>query len=90
MLAISDTINETVPMNEIKIESKYTKTYKTEVGLQKEVTRLDAIAEKNGERLRWVKGVADDGNHAIVIINSHGKCISAINLFLGTGHVIVG
>jgi hypothetical protein len=77
-------------MNEIKIESKYIKTYKTEVGLQKEVTRLDAIAEQNGERLRWVKGVADDGNHAIVIINSHGKQVSAVNMFLGTGHLIVG
>lgn len=90
MLAICDTINETVPMNEIKIDSKYTKTYKTEVGLQKEVTRLDAIAEKNGVYLRWVKGVANDGNHAIVIINSHGKYISAINLFLAEGHLIVG
>jgi hypothetical protein len=77
---------------QIEIQSRYAKTYKTEAGLQREVSRLEEIATANGEHLRWIKGVADNGNHAIVILNNGHKQngLSAINLFLGRGHVITG
>lgn len=77
---------------QIEIQSRYAKTYKTEAGLQREVSKLEEFASSRGESLRWIKGVADDGNHAIVILNNghkqHG--LSAINLFLGRGHLITG
>ena len=73
---------------EIKIDSKYCKTYKTEAGLQREVSRLEAIAKNSHTRLRWVRGSADNGNLAIVIINTPGSFSCAIGL--NEGHVVVG